>query len=86
MNQDLVAALGVKVVQGRLVGMMGVEECYEYNFDFDFETKEEAINELNKAAQLTCEAIENKTDGEPSGKYIDLKTNSTRKWDKSDQH
>jgi len=25
-------------------------------------------------------------DDEPCGKYIDLKTNSTRKWDKTDQH
>lgn len=69
-----------------LVGMMGAEECDEYNFDFDFETKEEAIAELKRAAQVACEAVEIGIDGEPSGKYIDLKTNSTLKWDKTDQH
>lgn len=68
------------------VGFMGQEECDEYNFDFDFETKEDAIEELKRAAQVACEAIEIGFDGEPSGKYIDLKTNSTRKWDKTDQH
>lgn len=67
-----------------LVGFMGKEECDEYNFNFDFDTKQEAINELQKAAQVACEAIEKAVDGKPSGKYIDMKTNSTRLWDKSD--
>lgn len=67
-----------------LVGVMGKEECDEYNFNFDFDTKQEAISELQQAAQVACEAIEKAVDGKPSGKYIDMKTNSTRLWDKSD--
>lgn len=69
-----------------LVGFMGKDECDEYNFDFDFDSKEQAIEELTKAAKLACEGFELSIDGKPSGKYIDLKTNSTRRWDKSDQH
>lgn len=69
-----------------LVGMLGSDECDQYDFHFDFDTKEEAIKELQKAAQLACEAVEKKIDGKPSGKFIDMKTNSTRKWDKSDEH
>lgn len=69
-----------------LVGFMGVEEADQYNFDFDFNTKEEAIAELLKAAQVASEAFEIAVDGKPSGKFIDMKTNSTRRWDKTDQH
>ena len=69
-----------------LIGFLGVEEVDEYNFNYDFNTKEEAIQELQKAAQVACEAFENAVDGKPSGSFIDMKTNSTRRWDKTDQH
>lgn len=67
-----------------LVGELGKEEHDEYNFDFDFDTKELAIEELKRAAQIACEAFEKGVDGKVSGNYIDMKTNSTRKWDKTD--
>lgn len=69
-----------------LVGMLGSDECDEYNFKFDFETKEEALTELRKASQMLCEAVEKKVDGKASGKYIDMKTNQTRRWDKGDEN
>lgn len=69
-----------------LVGTLGHDEVDQYDFNFDFDTKEEAIAELQKAAQVACEAIETAVDGKPSGKFIDMKTNSTRRWDKIDQH
>ena len=50
-----------------------------------WDTEEEAHIELRKAAKLACEAIEKSMDGRPSGKYIDMKTNTVRKWDRSDE-
>ena len=48
-------------------------------------TEEEAHKELRKAAQLCCEVFEQKMDGKVSGKYIDMQSNLTRPWDKSDE-
>jgi hypothetical protein len=68
------------------VGFLGMEECDHYKFKMEYDTEKEALKELNKAAQLICEKFESLIDGKPSGEYIDLKTNSTRRWDKSDEN
>lgn len=69
-----------------VVGVMGNEDCDEYHFAIEFDTKEEALAELQRAARLICESFEQRITGKLSGKYIDMKTNSTRKWDKTDEH
>lgn len=46
-----------------------------------WDSEEIAGEELRKAAQLACEAIEQSMDGKVSGKYIDMKTNEMRSWD-----
>ncbi len=51
-----------------------------------FETEALAKEELNRAAKLACETYEMFMDGKVSGKYIDMKSNTTRRWDKSDEH
>lgn len=46
----------------------------------------EAKAELQKAAQLAAQAAEKGLTGKISGQYIDMKTNSIRRWDKADEH
>lgn len=51
-----------------------------------WETEEQAKVELRRASQMAVETIEEKMDGKKSGKYIDMKTNSVRRWDKGDEN
>lgn len=50
------------------------------------ETEAIAKKELDRAAQLACEAAEKGMGEKPSGAYIDMKTNTIRRWDKADEH
>lgn len=51
-----------------------------------FDTEEIAQTELVKACKLACEAAEEAAGLPPSGKYIDMKTNQLKPWDKSDEN
>ena len=70
-----------------LISTLGQDEnTDEYNFNYDFDTQAEAIAELKKAAQIVSEEYERQITGSVSGKYIDMKTNSTRPWSKNEEH
>lgn len=51
-----------------------------------YDSKEEAQIELRRACKIACDAAEEIIDGKPSGKYIDMKTNLTRRWDQADEN
>lgn len=51
-----------------------------------WETEKEAQAELRRASQLACETVQEKIEGKPSGQYVDMKTNTVRRWDRSDEH
>lgn len=51
-----------------------------------FLSEKHAQAELKKAAQIACEAYEKAATGKVSDQFIDMKTNETRKWDKSDEN
>jgi hypothetical protein len=51
-----------------------------------WESEQEAKTELQRACKMAVEAIETKMGNGPSGKYIDMKTNTVRKWDRSDEN
>lgn len=48
-----------------------------------YDTEAKAKAELRNACRMACETIETRIDGEPSGKFIDMKTNETRNWDEN---
>lgn len=51
-----------------------------------YETEERALQKLREFSKLACEYIEKELTGKVSGKYIDMKSNITRRWDKADEN
>lgn len=51
-----------------------------------FKNKEECIEDLKAAIQYGCDEAQKAFGMDPSGEYIDMKTNETRRWDKSNEH
>lgn len=51
-----------------------------------FKTEAEAQASLMEACQMACEMFEKEFVGEVSGKFLDMKTNEVRRWDKKDKH
>lgn len=64
----------------------GGSEGHTYSPIGPYESEEAALKELRRACQMACEVAEKEACGEISGKYIDMKDNLTKKWDRSDQH
>lgn len=50
-----------------------------------FETEEIAKANLMEGCRLVCEKAEKAMGEEPTGKYINLKTNRTEKWEKQNE-
>ena len=46
-----------------------------------FKTEPEAKRAMMEMTRVACEAIEKSVDGKTSGKYIDMKDNTIKKWD-----
>lgn len=65
---------------------LGGARCDSLGLFGPWETEEVAQAELRRASQLACEAIEKAVDGKTSGKYVDIKSNLTRRWDRADEH
>jgi hypothetical protein len=51
-----------------------------------FDTQAEAKRELESAVRTMSDEIEKHMTGKVSGKYIDMKTNTLRHWDKGEVH
>ncbi len=70
------------------VSMLGEEEGQLFQCKKIFTTKEEAIKELKIAIKDAIKDLSAKLPqlGIKDNEYIDMKTNSTRLWDKKDEH
>jgi hypothetical protein len=65
-------------------------EVDEQNPDFGpfgpFKTQRQAKRGLERVAKIICQTFEKRTFGKTSGKYLDLKNNLLRRFDKLDMH
>jgi hypothetical protein len=72
------------------VSELGAGDVDDSNPDFGpigpWDTEAQAKRELERAAQIACEAVEEKVTGKKSGEYVDMKTNLTRRWDRANEH
>jgi hypothetical protein len=64
------------------------DEFFGFNSKQIFKTKQEAIDDLKEAIQDAIKqlAVNMPGSGISLNQYIDMKTNKTRLWDKSDEH
>lgn len=65
---------------------LGSNQSETFDCNFDFDTQAEAIEELKKVCQIACETFEKAMGFDSGGKFIDMKTNETRYWDKRDEN
>lgn len=68
------------------VGALGHGEPEEFGPIGPWDSEEEAHKQLRHACRLLCEMFEKKIDGKVSGQYLDMKTNTMRRWDRKDEH
>lgn len=61
--------------EGKSIGMCG-----------PYENKDDALVALRHASQVACEACEVGMGQKPSGEYIDMKTNTTKYWDRRNEN
>ena len=64
-----------------IVSELGSDYGKGYSTKEVFKTKQEAINDLRNFAKFICDEFIKAVGGENNGKYFDLNSKESRKWD-----